>query len=157
MKGPGAGSDGALTARIQHGGVRTLPQTPLPMIDRLFPDVFPPRRLGPDARQRMRIAQARAEEALIRTHVENALGFVETLAGEAGFERGLALYLQALEVPEPMASVVMMRALVALGDQLPDPRPLGIPEPVREAEPLTEPARERVLLPALRAANRRAS
>ncbi len=135
------------------------------MIDRLFPDLFLPRRLAPDARQRMRIAQARAEEALIRTHVDNALAFVETLAGEAGFERGLALYLQALEVPEPLASVVMMRALVALGDQLPDARPLGLPEPVlregglREPEPLTEPSRERerVLLPSLRAASRRAS
>ncbi|MBU6365750.1 MAG: hypothetical protein KJT01_06025 [Gemmatimonadetes bacterium] len=131
------------------------------MIDRLFPDVFLPRKLGPDARQRLRIAQARAEEALIATHVENALCFVETLAGEAGFERGLALYLQLLEVPEPLASVVMMRALVTLGDQLPDPRPLGRQEPVREtlreAEAVTEPARERALLPALRAANRRAS
>ena len=77
------------------------------MIDRLFPDLFLPRRLAPDARQRMRIAQARAEEALIRTHVDNALAFVETLAGEAGVERGLARYLQALEVPEPLASVVM--------------------------------------------------
>jgi len=121
------------------------------MIDRLFPDVFLPRRLGPEARQRMRIAQARAEEALIRTHVDNALQFVETLAGEVGFERGLSLYLQALEVPEPLASLVMMRALVALGDQLPEARPLGLPEPA------TEPARERVLLPALRAASRRAS
>lgn len=127
------------------------------MIDRLFPDVFLPRKLGPDARQRLRIAQARAEEALIATHVENALCFVETLAGEAGFERGLSLYLQLLEVPEPLASVVMMRALVTLGDQLPDPRPLGRQEPVREAEAVTEPARERALLPALRAANRRAS
>ena len=104
-----------------------------------------------------------AEEALIRTHVDNALAFVETLAGEAGFERGLALYLQALEVPEPLASVVMMRALVALGDQLPDARPLGLPEPAlregghREPEPLTEPLRERVLLPSLRSASRRAS
>jgi hypothetical protein len=113
----------------------------------------------------MRIAQARAEEALIRTHVDNALAFVETLAGEAGFERGLALYLQALEVPEPLASVVMMRALVALGDQLPDARPLALPEPAlregghREPEPLTEPLRERerVLLPSLRSASRRAS
>ncbi|MEN9817075.1 MAG: hypothetical protein RLZ32_955, partial [Gemmatimonadota bacterium] len=91
--------------------------------------------------------------------------FVETLAGEAGFERGLSLYLQALEVPEPLASVVMMRALVALGDQLPDARPLGLPEPalreggLREPEPLTEPLRERerVLLPSLRSASRRAS
>ena len=49
------------------------------LFGKLFPETLFPRKLSADAEQRLRISQARAEEALVRTHVENALLFVERL------------------------------------------------------------------------------
>ena len=49
------------------------------ILSKLFPETLFPRKLSTDAEQRLRLVQARAEEALIRTHVENALLFVDTL------------------------------------------------------------------------------
>jgi len=88
------------------------------MLNRLFPETLFPRKLSADAEQRVRLAQARAEEALIRTHVENALHFVDTLAPDVGYERALDIYVRELALPDPLASVVVTRALVSLGDAL---------------------------------------
>lgn len=88
------------------------------ILGKLFPETIFPRRLSAEAEQRMRLAQARAEERLIRTHVENALMFVDILAPDIGYERALDVYVRELGVPEPLASVVATRALVALGDAL---------------------------------------
>ncbi len=91
------------------------------ILGKLFPETLFPRKLSDDAEQRLRLAQARAEESLIRTHVENALMFVDVLAPEAGYERALDIYVRELSVPEPLATVVATRALVALGDALVQP------------------------------------
>ncbi len=88
------------------------------LFGRLFPETLFPRRLSIDAEQRLRIAHARAEEALVRTHVENALMFGESLAPEIGYERALDIYVRELSVPDPLASVIATRALVALGETL---------------------------------------
>lgn len=88
------------------------------ILGKLFPETLFPRKLSADAEQRMRLVQARAEEALIRTHVENALLFVDTLATDVGYERALDIYVRELGVPEPLASVVATRALVQLGEAL---------------------------------------
>lgn len=88
------------------------------LINKLFPETLFPRKLSADAEQRLRLAQARAEEALIRTHVENALVFVDTLATDVGYERALDIYVREMSVPEPLASVVATRALVALGEAM---------------------------------------
>ncbi|HYW32380.1 MAG TPA: hypothetical protein VE869_12790 [Gemmatimonas sp.] len=88
------------------------------ILGKLFPETLFPRKLSADAEQRMRLVQARAEEALVRTHVENALLFVDTLATDVGYERALDIYVRELGVPEPLASVVATRALVALGEAL---------------------------------------
>ena len=71
----------------------------------------------------MRLAQARASEALVRTHVENALTFVDALAEELPFDRAIETYIREMTVPEPLASVVVTRVLVVLGrDLLPERR-----------------------------------
>jgi hypothetical protein len=88
------------------------------ILGKFFPETIFPRKLSVEAEQRMRLAQARAEEALIRTHVENALMFVDILAPDIGYERALDVYIRELGVPEPLASVIATRALVALGDAL---------------------------------------
>ena len=84
----------------------------------LFPESLFPRRLQPAANRRMRLAQARAEEAIIRTHVDNALTFVDTLADELPFDRAIDSYIRLLGVPEPLASTVVTRVLVVLGRDL---------------------------------------
>ena len=106
------------------------------LFGKLFPETLFPRKLSVDADQRLRIAHARAEEALVRTHVENALMFVHTLAPEVGYERALDIYVRELSVPDPMADVIATRALVALGEKLmPEAEP-GNDEGTAEAVPM---------------------
>jgi hypothetical protein len=104
------------------------------LLQKLFPESLFPRRLQPGTERRLRLAQARAEEALVRAHVENALGFVEVLADELQFDRALATYVRVMGVPEPLASVIVTRSLVVLGRDL---LPAGRPEaaPVEEFRP----------------------
>lgn len=109
---------------------------------RLFPETLFPRKLPADAEQRLRLAQARAEEAIIRAHVENALMFVDTLATDVGYERALDIYVRELAIPDPLASVVVTRALVALGEPLVPTRDGAEPAPM-PALRLDEAARRR--------------
>lgn len=88
------------------------------ILGKLFPETLFPRKLSAEAEQRLRIAQARAEEALIHAHVENALHFVEALKPDVTFERALDIYIREMGVPDPLASVIATRALVQLGDSL---------------------------------------
>jgi hypothetical protein len=85
---------------------------------RLFPESIFARKLGPAAEKRLRLAQARAEEAIIRAHVDNALMFVDALTEDMSFDRAIDTYIRVMGVPEPMAGVVATRALVVLGDEL---------------------------------------
>ncbi len=85
---------------------------------RLFPESIFPRKLSSATERRLRLAQARGEEAIIRAHVDNALMFVDTLAEELSFDRAIDTYIRIMGVPEPLASTVATRALVALGQEL---------------------------------------
>jgi hypothetical protein len=88
------------------------------MLGRLFPETLFPRKLTPSAEKRLRLAQARAEEAIIRAHVDNALMFVDMLAEDLSFDRAIDSYVRVMGLPEPMASVVATRTLVVLGEDL---------------------------------------
>ena len=88
------------------------------MFRRLFPESIFPRKLSPTAESRLRLAQARAEEAVIRAHVDNALMFVDTLAEDLSFDRAIDSYVRVMGIPEPLASVVATRTLVVLGQDL---------------------------------------
>jgi hypothetical protein len=88
------------------------------MFGKLFPETIFPRKLEPAAERRLRLAQARAEESVIRAHVDNALMFVDTLAEDLSFDRSIDTYIRVMGVPEPLASTVATRALVALGQDL---------------------------------------
>ncbi len=80
----------------------------------------------------MRLAQARAEESLIETHVRNALMFIDTLSEDMPFDRAIDTYVRVMGVPEPLASLVATRVLVELGEEL-VPRRVLRPRPVRDA------------------------
>src|SRR3712207_4561819 len=88
------------------------------MLGRLFPESIFPRKLSPTAERRLRLGQARAEESIVRTHVDNALMFVDTLAEDLSFDRAIDSYIRVMGIPEPLASTVAARALVVLGQDL---------------------------------------
>jgi hypothetical protein len=85
---------------------------------RFFPERIFRRKLEPAAERRVRLAQARAEESIIRTHVDNALMFVDTLAEDMTFDRAIDAYIREMSISEPLASVVATRTLVILGQDL---------------------------------------
>lgn len=85
---------------------------------RLFPERIFRRKLEPAAERRLRLAAARAEESVTRAHVDNALMFVDTLAEDLTFDRAIETYIREMAVPEPLASVVVTRTLVVLGQDL---------------------------------------
>jgi hypothetical protein len=85
---------------------------------RLFPERIFRRKIEPAAERRVRLAQARAEESIIRTHVDNALMFVDTLADDMSFDRAIDAYIREMSIPEPLASTVATRTLVVIGQDL---------------------------------------
>ena len=88
------------------------------MLERLLPESIFPRKINPNAERRLRLAQARAEESIVRAHVDNALMFVDTLAEDFSFDRAIDTYIRVMGIPEPLASTVATRALVELGQDL---------------------------------------
>jgi hypothetical protein len=84
----------------------------------MFPETIFARKLEPAAERRLRLAQARAEESIIRAHVDNALMFVDTLAEDLSFDRAIDTYIREMSIPEPLASTVATRTLVVLGQDL---------------------------------------
>ena len=106
------------------------------MLRKLFPESIFSRRLSPQAESRLRLAQARADEAVVRAHVDNALMFVDTLAEDLPFDRAIDTYVRVMGIPEPLASVVATRSLVVLGqDLVPFRRRFRDGEEVEEGKP----------------------
>jgi hypothetical protein len=75
------------------------------------------RRLSPASERRLMVALARAEEEVVRTHVQNALDVMESVAGEMSPGRALKLYLDELEVDEPQATIVVQRVRARLDEE----------------------------------------
>ena len=67
-------------------------------LKRLFPENIFASRIDPSAERRLRLAQARAEESIIRAHVDNALMFVDTLAEDMTFDRAIDSYVRQMSV-----------------------------------------------------------
>ena len=88
------------------------------MLERFLPESIFPRKLNANAERRMRLALARAEESVIRAHVDNALMFVDTLAEDLSFDRAIDTYIREMGIPEPLASTIATRTLVVLGQDL---------------------------------------
>jgi hypothetical protein len=88
------------------------------MLGKFFPESIFSRKLPPAAERRLRLAQARAEESIVRAHVDNALMFMDTLAEDLPFDRAIDTYIRVMGIPEPLASTVATRALVVLGQDL---------------------------------------
>lgn len=54
----------------------------------------------------------------MQAHVENALMFVDNLAEDLPFDRAIETYVRVMGIPEPLASTVVTRTLVVLGEDL---------------------------------------
>jgi hypothetical protein len=87
-------------------------------LKRFFPESIFRRKMEPAAERRLRLALARAEEAIVRSHVDNALMFVDVLAEDMTFDRAIDAYVREMSIPEPLASTVATRTLVVLGQEL---------------------------------------
>ena len=87
---------------------------------RKFMDQFRSRlrgRVKEDLRRWVELVAARTEIAILNTHVDNSMNFVELLEKEATFAEAVELYLEALEVRESIAEVAYYMALTRLADQ----------------------------------------
>jgi hypothetical protein len=62
------------------------------------------------------LALARAEENIIRTHVENAISFVALLENHATLDRAVQEYLQAVGLAGSRAQTVFQRTMAKLAD-----------------------------------------
>jgi hypothetical protein len=78
-------------------------------------------RVKDDLRRWVELSAARTEVAILNTHVENALNFVELLDKEQQPAEAVELYLDALEVRESLAEVTYYLVLGRIADEeLPD-------------------------------------
>jgi hypothetical protein len=74
------------------------------------------RRLSAAARKRLLLVAAKAEEALIETHVANIIDLLETLGDEIDIDRGIELYVEMMSLNEANAASVTNRLLSRFDD-----------------------------------------
>jgi hypothetical protein len=70
-----------------------------------------------DLRRWVELSAARTEVALLNTHVDNAVNFVELLEQEMASAEAVDLYLDALEVRESVAEVAYYLVLARIADE----------------------------------------
>ncbi|HSJ23997.1 MAG TPA: hypothetical protein VK929_04920 [Longimicrobiales bacterium] len=90
-------------------------------------------RVNDDMRRFVELSAARTEVALLNTHVENGLNFVELLDKEQPAAEAVETYLDALEVRESVAEVTYYLVLARIADE-------EIPETDRGSAPRKRPA-----------------
>lgn len=101
-------------------------------------------RVQDDLRRFVELAAARTEIAILDTHVDNALNFVELLEKEQTFNESVELYLEALEVRESIAEVAYYMALTRLSEQYLPKRP-GAPDTDSPTSIMNAPRKLRVV------------
>jgi hypothetical protein len=69
------------------------------------------RRLSEAGERRLLIAMARAEDELLRAHVQNAIEVMEAVGNELPMGRALELYLDEMEIDEPQSTIIAQRVL----------------------------------------------
>lgn len=83
---------------------------------RVVQDVIRRQRRNDEAERITQLALARAEEHVIRTHVENAIGFVALLQDQMPIDRSVQHYLTAIGVSGSRAQTVFQRTMAKLAD-----------------------------------------
>jgi hypothetical protein len=98
-------------------------------------------RVNDDLRSWVELSAARTEVAILNTHVENAMNFVELLDKEQLPAESVELYLDALEVRESVAEVTYYLALSRIADrELPEMErgPAARPRTAASVQPAVE-------------------
>jgi hypothetical protein len=90
-------------------------------------------RVNEELRRRIELIAARTEVALIDTHVDNALQFVDFLDSEMNERQAIDLYLDALDVRDSIAEVVYYISLSRIADDVLPPHGTGAAD-VRASE-----------------------
>lgn len=72
------------------------------------------RRLSANARKKLLLVAARAEEAVVETHVSNLIDLLETLGDEVDLDRGIEIYAEMMALDETLAGTVTNRLLARL-------------------------------------------
>ena len=72
------------------------------------------RRLSGDTRKRLLLVAARAEEAIVETHVNNLLDLLETLDDEIDLDRAIEIYAEMVSLEESRMATVANRLLAHL-------------------------------------------
>jgi hypothetical protein len=83
---------------------------------RVVQDVIRRQRRNDEADRITLLALARAEENVIRTHVENAIGFVALLEQQMPLDRAVQQYLTAVALSGSRAQTVYQRTMARLAD-----------------------------------------
>ena len=79
------------------------------------------KRLSEDGRRRLMVSLAKAEEAVVETHVRNALDVIAAVGDEMPLDRVLELYLDTLEPGEGRQEIIARRVLARLeGEEEPE-------------------------------------
>lgn len=90
------------------------------------------RRLSGDVRKRLLLVEARAEEALVETHVSNLLDLLTTLDGEIELDRALDIYAEMVSLDESRIPTVTNRLLARLENPRTEKRPRRYEHAFRE-------------------------
>lgn len=80
-------------------------------------------RVQDELRLRINLLAARTEDALLETHVENALTFIRALNEDASAPEAVEYYLDTLDVEEGLGDVIYNRALRVIADTILPPLP----------------------------------
>ena len=83
---------------------------------RVVQDVIRRQRRNDEAERIAQLALARAEEHVIRTHVENAIGFVALLQDQMPIHRAVQQYVTAVGLAGGRAQAVFQRTMAKLAD-----------------------------------------
>lgn len=83
---------------------------------RVVQDVIRRQRRNEEAERISQLALARAEEHVIGTHVENAIGFVALLQDQMPLDRSVQHYLAAIGLAGSRAQAVFQRTMAKLAD-----------------------------------------
>lgn len=97
-------------------------------------------RVQEQLRDRINLAAARTEDALLETHVENGLIFMRALADEMNAPEAVELYLDTMMLPEGLADVIYNRALRIVADRTLPPVEGRAEKPAEAVEELLGPA-----------------
>ena len=90
-------------------------------------------RVNDELRTWVEYQAARTEVALLETHVQNALHFVDILKAEVAANEAVEVYLDALEVRDSIAEVVYYIALARVADEhLPAPGARTVQAPIEK-------------------------